>query len=376
LTYTWVAGIVDYIDKEHQSVKLSYPDADISENEEENSDDSDDAKRKKKKPKKEKKLPGPVEAGFDKLLPRDDIDVERNPLDNMITLENINEGNIVEVLRQMFEYAGENCIYCGDVLLYQSFRYDNECGQEKKNKYLAALDSIYCEKMNYSPHLYALLMTSIHPLVYSTKREARGIIFLGESGSGKTRSYLDSLEFVMTCFSPKGIPCRSSEEDYYEQGIEKLVMDSNSVINYLVSARTGKNNSSTRAGKLFKFFIEKDRAKGFHLKMPFLEKNRVVAHNTGETTFHIFRMLAEGMSAEEKIRYQIEPSGDYLLLKKSMEVESTYKYAQQFDMFRKGLDSIGFSSREQDAIWRMLSLMLNIFNVQILKGADECKRKV
>lgn len=187
-TYTWVSATIKEIDKEHKLIVPIYTDED--------SEDED------------KTLP--VKVMFSNLLYRDES-ANKNVL-NLLALEDINEGNILEVIHQRYNMDIEKekklykdyefCTYCGNILLYinPNALYADAFDEKRKRMYFKRLKESYYEMTKMPPHLYSVVMAAVHPLVYSEKKASRSIVFFGESGSGKTESLRFSLEFISYCF--------------------------------------------------------------------------------------------------------------------------------------------------------------------------------
>ena len=111
--------------------------------------------------------------------------------------------------------------------------------------------------------------------------------------------------------------------------------------------RTPGNNQSTRGMRTLKINVHNARIKSFKFSLYYLEKNRVVEHNADETTFGVFRMLAEGMDESDLDRYHIWPQmNSYNLLKKSLAVETPYKFRDHYTLLQSllrvpGLVTVG-----------------------------------
>lgn len=213
-TYSWVPGIVEKIDRQRQTVEPNYDEVEMSESEY----SEDDSNPRARSPKKSR-VPGPREANFSNLLPREkDID---ESVHNIIKIKDVNEGNIVHLLSLRYE-NDDNCTYCGDVLIYMNFRVDQEFEMEKKNYFLNKLSKPYFEMNNMVPHLYAMMVSYLHPLVHSVSKVSRSLVFLGESGSGKSMAFKNGLEFIRYCFSPQGLRRKHASNEEEEDRAEQL----------------------------------------------------------------------------------------------------------------------------------------------------------
>lgn len=100
---------------------------------------------------------------------------------------------------------------------------------------------------------------------------------------------------------------------------------------FFTSAKTAKNDNSTRATKLLKMFIENNRLVGFRYNYYFFEKNRILDQNEGESTFHLFLMAHWHLPASDRQRYLMsEDFADYELIRSSLYITSKFKDAKYF----------------------------------------------
>lgn len=100
---------------------------------------------------------------------------------------------------------------------------------------------------------------------------------------------------------------------------------------FFISAKTHKNDSSTRATKLLKLFIENNRLVGFRFNFYFFEKNRILNQNQGESIFHLFLLAHWNLSDSDKEKYHMSLDfNEYSLLKGSFTIETKYKDAKYF----------------------------------------------
>ena len=333
--YYWVPGVVMEIDKTTGSIKPDYPD--VENDDEDDDSDSEDVRRKKKKNKKVK-LKGPKTVDIQNVLPRDPNINEDTVITNLITIDNINEGNVLEALRLRFDVE-DCCIYCAGVLLYiNPYQRLEEFGVEQKLRYFKRLVNPYYEMNNVPPHLYSLVVDGLHPLVHSKTYYARSFVFVGESASGKTESFNYALDFIMYTFSDEGLRNTSNSPSSLTGkpvSLNAFLSQSNRVLNYLSTAITPKNTQSSRFSKLLTIFVRDNRIAGMKYKYFFLEKNRLIKHSRGETVFHIFRLAHHGLSEEQKKKYGIaEDMSVYPILKQSLDLDTSLKYLAHWKLFQ------------------------------------------
>lgn len=127
----------------------------------------------------------------------------------------------------------------------------------------------------------------------------------------------------------------------YAQIIE--IYNANSLLSIFGSAKTEKNNNSTRASRHLRLFFLHKKIVGFRFTNFYLEKNRLVFCSKGESIFHVFRMMAEGLSPEERSKYGLEGSlMDYRLIRDACKEETNYKYAKKYQVLKHAF-KVGFA---------------------------------
>lgn len=96
-------------------------------------------------------------------------------------------------------------------------------------------------------------------------------------------------------------------------------------------AKTHKNENSTRTTVLLKLFIEKNQIVGFRFQHYYLEKNRILGQNQGESVFHAVLFITREMTEEQKTKYHFEQDvSQYSLLQNSLEVRSKHNSDKRF----------------------------------------------
>ena len=207
-------------------------------------------------------------------------------------------------------------------------------------------------------HIYYLIEVAYSKMLSSGGRR-QNFIITGESGSGKTESSKLILYYLT----------RSNNDE-----ISKLIMDSNPILEAFGNAKTVRNDNSSRFGKLIEIKFSKDgKILGATIKSYLLEKSRVVQLQEGEQNFKIFYQLILGKDEEEEKKYKIKPLEYYKYLKneKYIENEEIRKYKEDFPNTKKCLKNFNFSPDEIDNLFKILSGILYLGNIEFIKKDNQ-----
>ena len=149
-----------------------------------------------------------------------------------------------------------------------------------------------------------------------------------------------------------------------------------SILEAFGNAKTVMNNNSSRFGKFIKILYQEGCLIGLYLDNPYLlEKSRVVYQAINERNYHIFYFLQVGLTKEkEKEEYE------KLYLNKC----DNFWYTQHgnanpvpgisdkdnFDELIQSLELMGIDKEIQYNLWRLISGILNLGNVNFTQSDD------
>ena len=107
------------------------------------------------------------------------------------------------------------------------------------------------------------------------------------------------------------------------------------------------------------FFGEDNHIKGASITSYLLEKSRVVSIAAGERTFHAFyAYIASGMPGVKK-------PDQYAYLRQSGCYSSSHvNDGEYFKEISASMREIGFSKQEQDKIWSLVGVVLELGNIE------------
>ena len=87
-----------------------------------------------------------------------------------------------------------------------------------------------------------------------------------------------------------------------------------------------------------------------------MEKSRIVTQAQDERNYHVFYELLSGLSKEKKAKYGLTTADKYFYLNQGDSCTLSNKDdAEDFQALLSAMQVLGFSSEEQDTIFRIMS---------------------
>ncbi len=143
------------------------------------------------------------------------------------------------------------------------------------------------------PHIFKIGAQSLAHLVKFQQDQT--IIISGESGAGKTEAAKHILSFVTSiAMQKKSRPQRRGSiisGGRRAISVTRALLDSNPVLEAFGNAATNHNENSSRFGKLLELNFDGPRVASGRVHVFMLEKNRIVSHAAGESSFHVMKFL-------------------------------------------------------------------------------------
>tara|TARA_B100000674_G_scaffold492395_1_gene512345 strand:- start:92 stop:2470 length:2379 start_codon:yes stop_codon:yes gene_type:complete len=183
----------------------------------------------------------------------------------------------------------------------------------------------------------------------------QSILISGESGAGKTVS----TKFIMRYLTK--LSSNNKELEY----IEKIILESNPILEAFGNAATKRNNNSSRFGKFIKLFFNNSGklVKGA-INTYLLEKVRLLGIGD-ENNFHIFYQILSGLSFEQK---------EELFIKRTEEKDQSKFFNETKEAFK----IMNFENNEINDIWKIISVIINLLdgNLQYVSSLLEVESKI
>lgn len=274
--------------------------------------------------------------------------------DDLATLEVLTEEAIVEQLHKRYT-QNQIYTYIGDIIVAVNPFTDIGI-------YTSKSQQIYqgrCRSDN-PPHIYAVADAAHQALLHQKQHQA--IVISGESGAGKTESanlLLKQLVFLSKTQSGN---------------LEERILQVNPIMEAFGNARTGINANSSRFGKYLDLSMMRvGRISGARISVYLLEQSRVVHQALGESNFHVFYYLYDGLESEGRWRKfyldeQLKSRHRYLQPLSSVHREhNVHRWRQLNQAFKV----VGFQEDEVQIIYKMLAAILHLGDIEFGEMASE-----
>lgn len=193
--------------------------------------------------------------------------------------------------------------------------------------------------------------------------ESQCVIISGESGAGKTEAAKRIMQYIASV---------SGESSQDIQQIKDMVLATNPLLESFGCAKTLRNDNSSRHGKYLEIlFNRQGEPIGANITNYLLEKARVVGQIKGERNFHIFYQFTKGASQQHREAYGIQGPETYIYTSasKCMSVDSIDD-VNDFKQTLNAMQIIGLGQTEQDQIFRLISAILWIGNIDFVENEE------
>ncbi|CAH6786241.1 Myo15 [Phodopus roborovskii] len=182
----------------------------------------------------------------------------------------------------------------------------------------------------------------------------------GESGSGKT----EATKLILRCLA-----AMNQRRDVMQQ-----ILEATPLLEAFGNAKTVRNDNSSRFGKFVEIFLEGGVISGAITSQYLLEKSRIVFQAKNERNYHIFYELLAGLPAQLRQTFSLQEAETYYYLNQGGNCEIIGKSdADDFRRLLAAMEVLGFTSEDQDSIFRILASILHLGNVYFEKHETDAQ---
>ncbi|XP_076808064.1 unconventional myosin-Va-like [Clavelina lepadiformis] len=278
---------------------------------------------------------------------------------DLTSLSYLHEPAVLHNLQIRFVERNVIYTYCGIVLVainpYEEMSiYSDDFIQLYSGRNLGEMD----------PHIFAIAEEAFRQM--SRDERNQSIIVTGESGAGKTVS----AKYAMRYFASVG-------GSLDESTIEQKVLASNPIMEAIGNAKTTLNDNSSRFGKYIQIgFNRRYHIIGANMRTYLLEKSRVVSQAMEERNYHIFYQLCSCADYPQFQPLKLRPAShfEYTRIGNCIEIDGVDD-RQEFQETVHALTLLGVSSKHQSLVFRLLSSILHLGNIDIEESennSDSC----
>ncbi|XP_027283093.1 unconventional myosin-XV isoform X2 [Cricetulus griseus] len=275
-------------------------------------------------------------------------------VEDMTQLEDLQETTVLSNLKTRFE---RNLIYTyiGSILVsvnpYQMFSiYGPEQVQQYSGRALG----------ENPPHLFAIANLALAKMLDAKQNQC--VIISGESGSGKT----EATKLILRCLA-----AMNQRRDVMQQ---IKILEATPLLEAFGNAKTVRNDNSSRFGKFVEIFLEGGVISGAITSQYLLEKSRIVFQAKNERNYHIFYELLAGLPAQLRQAFSLQEAETYYYLNQGGNCEIAGKSdADDFRRLLAAMEVLGFTSEDQDSIFRILASILHLGNVYFEKHETDAQ---
>ncbi|KAK2585066.1 hypothetical protein KPH14_008582 [Odynerus spinipes] len=279
------------------------------------------------------------------VRPRQDLG--QNGVEDMIQLSDLNEASLLWNLKIRYDkeliytYTGSILVAVNPYKMFDIYGLDQVKLYE--GRILGTLP----------PHLFAVGSSAYSQVTAANNASANQVVVIsGESGSGKT----ESTKLVMQYLAAVN---RAPNNLVTEQ-----ILEATPLLESFGNAKTPRNDNSSRFGKYLEVHFRDGVIVGGRITQYLLEKSRIVTQASEERNYHVFYELLAGLDQQLRDKYGLLTPDKYFYLNQGGNCEIDGKNdTQDFKALLSAMQVLGFTSEEQDTIFKILASVLHLGNV-------------
>lgn len=280
------------------------------------------------------------------IIPRQEVGV--HGMDDMIKMDDLHVGSILYNIRERYR-QDQIYTYIGSILLavnpYMQYRIYGPDAVKRYSRVSTASEP---------PHIYAIANAAFQSLLRTDHKQA--IVISGESGAGKTESARLLIEFLAANQADGSL-------------VINQIVEATPLLESFGNAKTVKNDNSSRFGKYFEIYYDSfGKICGGRISEYLLERSRIVGQAPGERNYHIFYEMMSGLTDQQKQKFGLTTVEEFAYLNQGNATVIPHREEDAyFHQVLKAMDILGISGSEKEAIFKVLSIVLHLGNVNFGK---------
>jgi myosin heavy subunit len=338
--------------------------------------------------------PATVTVGFDKGSPgavkTDDGDeVELTPeqtkiieamddqvldpnLADLITLNELTENSVLHKLRMRFKTDAIYTSVSAILVSVNPFKRLDIVSKPHLERFLKSRDLTKLE-----PHIWWVAKNAYEKMRKEGTNQS--VLVAGESGAGKTEAAKEILRYVAAASNRTlGRDDTVKLGEGEEASVDQKLLQTNPIMEAFGNAKTVRNNNSSRFGKLFSIYFNKEGAICTATVTNYLlEKSRCVGQQGAERNYHIYYQMLVGLKEDPDAKdpLGLGPEVTAELKANGIKADGKYEYLNRgtdvqyrpgdFDTLKEtmeGLQAISVSAEDKMGACRSLAAILHLGN--------------
>ncbi|XP_055658491.1 unconventional myosin-XVI isoform X1 [Falco peregrinus] len=281
------------------------------------------------------------------------------PNDDLASLSELTDSSLLYEIQKRFN-NNQIYTYIGDILLLVNPFKELPIYSTMVTQLYLSTSGKLCSSL--PPHIFSCAERAYHMLFQ--EQHPQCFILSGESGSGKT----EACKHIV-----KHLTCRaSSSRNTFDTKIKHV----NCILEAFGHAKTPLNDFSSCFIKYFELqFCEKKKTLiAARIYTYMLEKSRVIMQPLKQNNFHVFYLMMDGLSAEEKYTLYLSNLSAHRYLSQTV-LEETMSAAnpqnkEKLAILKQALGAMGFNSLEVENLFVILSAILHLGDIRFTALTD------
>ncbi|XP_039570301.1 unconventional myosin-XVI isoform X2 [Passer montanus] len=281
------------------------------------------------------------------------------PNDDLASLSELTDSSLLYEIQKRFN-NNQIYTYIGDILLLVNpFKELPIYSTMVTQLYLSDSGKL-CSSL--PPHIFSCAERAYHMLFQEQRPQC--FILSGESGSGKTEACKQIVKHL------------TSRASCSRNTFDTKIKHVNCILEAFGHAKTPLNDFSSCFIKFFElqFCERKKTLTAARIYTYMLEKSRVVIQPLNQSNFHIFYLMMDGLSAEEKYSLYLSNLSAHRYLSQTVSEETMLaanpQNREKLTILKQALGALGFNSLEVENLFVILSAILHLGDIRFTALTD------